>query len=259
VCLAAIGGYLWLGRGARPAWWGGLAAAAAAGVAVALCGAFLPGVPRTLVGWWPGFGPLRDGQAYLAPLALAEAAGFGALAARVTSASPRRAGRAPSWPAAVVALLAPVLALPGLAWGAWGRLDAVAYPAEWRRVQALVNGDPAPGALVSLPWSAHRAFGWNGGRVTLDPAVKLFARRVLWNDELVVGLPGGGALRVRGEDPEARRVGALLAAGGPVTAALRARGVRYVLLWGPDQNMFQSRLPGAVPVHEGPELTLVRL
>jgi hypothetical protein len=260
LCLAAIAAYLWAGRtrAARPAWWAGLLAAAAAGLAVALAGAYLPGLPRTLIAWWPGFGPLRDGQAYLAPLALLVAAGFGLLAARVTA--PARGRRpAPVWPVAVVVLLAPVLVLPGAAWGAFGRLDAVPYPAEWRRVQALVNDDPAPGALLSLPWGAHRAFAWNGGRVTLDPAVKMFARRVLWNDALTVGLPGGGELRVAGEDPEARAIGALLAGDGPVTAALRARGVRYVLISGPDRNRFQSRLPGGTVVHAGPELTLVRL
>jgi hypothetical protein len=261
LCLAAIAVYLHAGRGrgaARPDWWAGLLAAAAAGLAVALTGAYLPGVLRALIAWWPGFGPLRDGQAYLAPLALLVAAGFGLLAARVTAPS---AGRRPGpvWPVAAVVLLAPVLVLPGAAWGAFGRLDAVAYPAEWRRVQALVNGDPAPGALVSLPWSAHRAFPWNGGRVTLDPAIKMFARRVLWNDALTVGLPDGGVLRVAGEDPKARAVGALLAGDGPLTAALRARGVRYVLLAGPDRNTFQSRLPGGTVVHAGPELTVIRL
>jgi len=302
VCLVAIGAYLWLGRRreVRPGWWGGLLVAAVAGLAVALLGAYLPGVLKTLIGWWAGFGPLRDGQAYIAPLALLQAVGFGVLVARVTDAPgggaggigrrddapgageggersagggpgagqgragrPFPPGRSPSarggWVVAAVALLAPVLVLPGAVWGAWGRLEAVDYPAEWRRAQAVVNGDPAPGALVSLPWGAHRAFGWNGGRVTLDPAVKMFARPVVWNDELLVGLPGGGTLRVRGEDARAREIGALLAGEGPLTAALRARGVRYVLISAANENTFRFRLPGAAVVLAGREITLMRL
>ncbi|MEV5408043.1 hypothetical protein AB0K60_04255 [Thermopolyspora sp. NPDC052614] len=275
VCLAAVAGYLWLrrsrsgssrsagGRGGYP-WWAGLLVAAVAGLGVALLGAHLPGVLKALIGWWPGFGPLRDGQAYIAPLVLLQAVGFGALVARLVRVpgredAARGGGAAAGWVTGVVALLAPLLVLPGPAWGAWGRLAAVEYPAEWGRVRAVVDGDPAPGALVSLPWGAHRAFGWNGGRVTLDPAVKMFARRVVWNDELMVGLPGGGVLRVGREDARAREIGALVSGTGALTAGLRSRGVRYVLISGPNENTFRSRLAGAVIVYAGPELLLLRL
>ncbi len=285
----------WPGRSrvVRPDWWAGLLVAAVVGLVVALLGAHLPGMLKTLIAWWPGFGPLRDGQAYLAPLALLQAVGFGVLVARlaglpggdghvrsgdeemVSSGRGVRSGdegvpsggggvrggggAAGEWVTAVVALLVPLLVLPGLMWGAWGRLDAVGYPPEWGRVRAVVDGDPAPGALVSLPWGAHRAFGWNGGRVTLDPAVKMFARRVVWTDELTVELPGGGVLRVRGEDARAREIGRLVAGTGPLTAELRARGIRYVLISGRNENTFRSRLPGAVPAYAGRELVLLRL
>jgi hypothetical protein len=115
---------------------------------------------------------------------------------------------------------------------------------------------------VSLPWGAHRAFGWNGGRVILDPATKLFERRVVWDDTLVVGLAGGGELRVRGEDPLARRVGSMLAAPGPLPGRLAAAGVRYVLASVADrenENMFRRQFADARLVFGGPRLLLFRI
>ncbi|MFI6477055.1 hypothetical protein ACIBH1_03920 [Nonomuraea sp. NPDC050663] len=224
--LAAVGlaGFVRL-RG-RAAWWPGLAVAAVAGLGIALTGAFAPSVLKQLIVWWPGFGPLRDGQAYLAPLVLAAAVGFGTLIPRGV--------------AGVVGVLAPVLVVPTFALGAFGRLEAVAYPADWLAVQRIVNTDPAPGALLSLPWGAHRAFGWNAGRVILDPATKMFARRVLWDDSLSVALPGGGRLRVRGEAAGARPE------------------VRYVLI-SADENRFLSGYPGWDVVYRGAQLVLLKV
>ncbi|GAB3161642.1 hypothetical protein [Microbispora hainanensis] len=274
-------GFVRLGFVRRPAWWRGLATAACAGVLIACAGAFAPGAPRALIGWWAGFGPLRDGQAYVAPLALAQAVGVAVAVTALRAALPA--------PVAVAAVAVPVLALPTFALGAFGRLGTAGYSEEWRRVQAVVNGDPAPGALLSLPWSAYRAFSWNGGRVVLDPATKMFSRPVVWNDGLVVGAGDGTRIRLAAESPRARRIGALLAAPeaapttasptaplsvplsvpltasptasptASLTAALRREGVRYVLAGGVDENTFLSRLPGAALVYRGRELLLMRL
>ncbi|WP_336207854.1 hypothetical protein [Nonomuraea sp. LPB2021202275-12-8] len=223
----------------RPDWWSGLAVAAGLGFFVACLGAFAPGPLKWLIGLWPGFGPLRDGQVYLAPLVLLTAVG---LASVLRSGVP-----------AVVGVLAPVLVLPTFAFGAFGRLAAVEYPPDWRAVQRIVNADPAPGALLSLPWGAHRAFAWNGGRVVLDPATKLFERRVIWDDTLLVGLPDGRRLQVRGEDPLNRRAGELMD-----TPGYAARlGVRYVLLSG-TENRFPSGPTGWTTVYKGSDLVLLR-
>ncbi|MER5648505.1 hypothetical protein [Streptosporangium sp. NPDC002524] len=260
VAVAAVAGYALLGRdhggggndgdggsGGRPAYWGGLAVASAAGLAVGCAGAFLPGVVEAMVGLWPGFGPLRDGQLYLAPFVLLQAVGLAAVTARLAPAV--RPGM----------LVLPLLVLPTFALGAFGRLDAADYPPDWSRVQRIVDADPAPGALLTLPWGAYRAFGWNGGRVVLDPAVKLFRRRVVWNDGLPVGLGDGRTLTLAAEDPLARRVGAVLARSGPLTGPLAAEGVSHVLVQRSNENLFRARLPGARLIFAGQDLLLFRL
>ncbi|GAA3444427.1 hypothetical protein [Planomonospora venezuelensis] len=257
----AVRGFVRLRAGARgaPPYWTGLAAAAGAGLAVACLGPFAPGPLKALIGWWPGFGPLRDGQLHLASFALLQAVGLGGVAAGPVpgpGAGPApSAGGPASRAVAAVAVAVPVLVLPSFALGAFGRLAAVDYPDEWRRVQAIVNADPAPGALLSLPWGAHRAFGWNGGRVILDPASKMFARRTVWNDELLVGLPDGGRITVAAEDPLVTEVETALE-GRPEdrVRALAALGVRYVLVHSGD-NAFH----GGATVFQGEELRLLRL
>ncbi|MFI6506918.1 hypothetical protein ACIBCT_04870 [Streptosporangium sp. NPDC050855] len=235
------------GRDGAWEWEEGLAVASAAGLAVGCAGAFLPGAVQALVGFWPGFGPLRDGQLYLAPFALLQAVGLAAVAARLPATI--RPGM----------ILVPLLVLPTFALGAFGRLVAVEYPPDWSRVRQIVDADPAPGALLTLPWSAYRAFGWNGGRVVLDPAVKSFHRRVVWNDGLTVGLGDGRTLALGAEDPLAREIGPLLAGSGALTGPLAGRGVSHVLILRANENMFRSRLPGARLLHAGPELLLYRL
>ncbi|MEV4529080.1 hypothetical protein [Streptosporangium sp. NPDC049304] len=233
--------------GGRPAYWGGLTVASVAGLTVACAGAFLPGAVETLVGLWPGFGPLRDGQLYLAPFALLQAVGLAAVTARLSPVI--RPGM----------LVLPLLVLPTFAMGAFGRLVAVDYPRDWSGVRSVVDADPAPGALLTLPWGAYRAFGWNGGRVVLDPAVKSFRREVVWNDGLPVGLGDGRTLVLAGEDPRARRVGAILAGAGPLTGPLAAEGISHVLIQRSSENLFRSRLPGARLIFAGQELVLYRI
>ncbi|MGJ6963337.1 hypothetical protein ACSDR0_15635 [Streptosporangium sp. G11] len=246
VAAVAVTGYALL-AGRRPAYWGGLAVASAAGLAVGCAGAFLPGVLEAMVGLWPGFGPLRDGQLYLAPFALLQAVGLAAVTARLSPAV--RPGM----------LVLPLLVLPTFAMGAFGRLVAADYPPDWSRVRSIVDADPAPGALLTLPWGGYRAFGWNGGRVVLDPAVKLFQRRVVWNDGLPVGLGDGRTLTLATEDPLARRVGAVLAGSGPLTGSLAAEGISHVLIQRPNENLFRSRLPGARLIFAGQDLLLFHL
>ena len=277
VVLVAIAGYVLTARPQRLC--PGLGIAALAGLAVAAIGVTGPSraALRDLIAIWPGFAVLRDGQQYLAPLALAEAIGLGAVMAWVTGelkagigaepAAGRRGevSRATAVRAAAalgaLAVLAPVVLLPGLAWGAAGRLRSVQYPADWLRARQIIDADPRPGTVVLLPWAAYRRFPWNERRAVLDPWPRLLHRTVIWDDALQVGHQ-----TVAAEDPAARRLNPVISAAGPLTAALRAAGARYVIVdAGPllprrgPRLAAEARVPGASVVLASGDLILIRL
>jgi hypothetical protein len=272
VAAAAVGYVVFAVRQRR---WPGLGFAALIGLAVASAGITAPGqdLLRALTGLWPGFAILRDGQQFVAPLALVEALGAGLLVAwaarpsvnaatrpSVNAATRPSAGAAadgqprtdrPGLIIAVAAILAPVLLLPGLAWGAAGRLRPVWYPAAWLSAAAAIDDSRAPGDVLLLPWAAYRRPDWNGGRAMLDPWPRLVARQVIWNDGSQVG-----RIMLRPDDPAARRLAGVIGAPGPLTSALAAAGVRFVIV---DSGGGVGRLPGCVVVARGPGLVVCQL
>ena len=253
VVAAAGGGYVFIARPLRLA--PGLGIAGIVGLAVAAIGVSPPGraVLRDLISAWAGFAVLRDGQQYVAALALAEAIGLGACVARAArgmqvragpgagddvpvpaspvSASPVSASKGASLASAggaalgVVALLAPVLLLPGMAWGSAGRLHAVRYPPDWLTARQLIDADPAPGTVLLLPWAQYRRYPWNEGEAVFDPWPRLLARDVIANDALTVGSQSIGQ-----ESAASIRLNGIIAQPGPLTGKLRAAGVRYVVV-----------------------------
>jgi hypothetical protein len=297
---------------ARNRRWPGLSVAALVGLALAALGVTAPGqdLLRSLIAAWPGFAILRDAQQFVAPLALAEAAGFGlAVAAALhpgplARTAPRHPGpfssiaRNPERPIradaagtvlavpeverpalaaqpvteaerparaaaagivlAVIALLAPVLLLPGLAWGAAGRLRPAWYPTAWLAAARTLDASPAPGSVLLLPWATYRTPSWNHGEVVLDPWTRLLSRTLIWNDGTQVG-----DVALAPDDARARALASAIAAGGPLTATLRAAGVRFVLddPDGPDGPGPQvaARLPGSVVIIDLPGLTVYQL
>ncbi|GAA0957580.1 hypothetical protein [Actinocorallia libanotica] len=221
----------------------------ALGLALASLGITAPGraLLRALIDFWPAFGALRDAQLYAAPLALALAVGFSRFAEPL--AGKRREWRGP-W-----AALVPVLLLPSLAWGVFGRLEAVEYPAEWRTAQRMINADPVAGEVLSLPWGAYRRPEWNGGRAVLDPWPRMTGRRVVWNDGLRVG-----DRELAREDPRSVETDRLLRGGGDLTAALADAGFRYVVIARDiSEKSWQVRLAQASLVVEGPTLLVYLL
>jgi len=156
---------------------------------------------------------------------------------------------------AVLALLAPVLLLPGLAWGAAGRLRPAAYPAAWLAAARSLDASPARGSVLLLPWATYRTPSWNHGEVVLDPWTRLLSRPLIWNDGTRVG-----GLELAPDDPRARGLDGAIRGGGPLTAALRAAGVRFVLddADTPDAQV-GARLPGSVVIIDQPGLTVYQL
>jgi hypothetical protein len=271
--IVALAGYLLIAR--RQCRWPGLGLAAVSGLVIAALGVTAPGrdLLRSLIATWPAFAILRDAQQFVAPLALAEAAGFGLA---VTAAlRPGRAVRGeatgiapcvprPQRPAhaamagtvlAVLALLAPVLLLPGLAWGAAGRLRPATYPAGWLTAARSLDTSPARGSVLLLPWATYRTPPWNHGETLLDPWTRLLSRSLIWNDGTQVG-----NVALAPDDPRARSLASAIAADGPLTATLRAAGVRFVLddADGPGPQI-AARLPGSVVIIDLPGLIVYQL
>jgi hypothetical protein len=283
VVLAAGAGYVLLGRRHWPrSQWLGLAVGAVAGLLIASIGVTAAGraLLRGAIGFWPGFAILRDGQQFTAPLALAEAIGFGlavswsmhpgSFGTKKTAERPGGKHRAPALSDApglalgVFALLAPVLLLPGLAWGAAGRLRPVWYPAAYQAAARTIDASRVPGDVLLLPWAADRTPSWNHGEVMLDAWPRLVSRPVIWNDGTVVG---NAALAP--DDPRARRLDGLIGSVGPLTAALRTAGVRFVVVDGapPDARDPQdardtpagARLPGCTAIYNQPDLVVYQV
>ncbi len=292
--IVALATYLLLAR-TQPRW-PGLAVAALAGLVLAALGITTPGrdLLRTIIAAWPGFAVLRDAQQFIAPLALLESVGFGLAVAAALNPSPsRRKALHPERPAlaqlaatasdrpvpplradppgtvsgrplradlagillGVLALLAPVLLLPGLAWGAAGRLRPAWYPGTWLSAAHTLDASPAPGSVLLLPWATYRTPPWNHGEVVLDPWTYLLSRPLIWNDGTRVG-----SVALTPDDPRARSLDAAIDGTGPLTAALRAAGVRFVLddADGP-QPQVAVRLPGSVVIITLPGLTVYQL
>jgi len=330
--IVALAGYVLVARPQRR--WPGLGLAAVAGLVLAALGVTAAGrdLLRSIISAWPGFAVLRDAQQFVAPLALAEAVGFGLAVAAVLNPVPAvpktelpvRADTPATAPAvsepvrppraaatvlgvskpmlsvradaptttfgisepmrppradapatvlgapesgrparvaaagtvlAVLALLAPVLLLPGLAWGAAGRLRPAAYPAAWLTAARALDANPAGGSVLLLPWATYRTPPWNHGEVVLDPWTRLLSRPLIWNDGTQVG-----DVALAPDDPRARELASAIRGSGPLTATLRAAGVRFVLddADGP-QPQLGPRLPGSVMIIDQPGLTVYQL
>ena len=174
--------------------------------------------------------------------------------ARTASDRPARADTAGTL-LCVLALLAPVLLLPGLAWGAAGRLRPTWYPATWLSAAQTLDASPAPGSVLLLPWATYRTPPWNHGEVVLDPWTHLLSRPLIWNDGTQVG-----SVALAPDDPRARSLDAAIDGTAPLTATLRAVGVRFVLddADGP-QSQVAARLPGSVVIINLPGLTVYQL
>jgi hypothetical protein len=263
VVLVALAGYVLLGRRKRR--WPGLGPAAGVGLVIACLGVTAAGrdLLRSMIGAWPGFAVLRDAQQFVAPLALALAMGFGLAVARAMNPGPFgtksfSAERVRGFDAAgtiygVVAILAPLLLLPGLAWGAAGRLRPAWYPAGWLAAARAVDASAVRGDVLLLPFQTYRTFAWNHGEVMLDPWTRLLSRPLIWNDGTRVG-----DVELAPDDPRARALAGAIGGSGPLSGVLRAAGVRFVVDDGPDTDV-RPRLPGAVMIIDQPGLKVYRL
>jgi hypothetical protein len=253
----ALACYFLLARRLRG--WTGLGLAGLVGLGIAAIGvsATTRAMLHDLIAAWPGFAVLRDGQQFVAALALLEAIGLGAGIAMLLSRRPLirrstgRPARLRAEPAAialaVLATLAPVVLLPGLAWGLAGRLRPVQYPADWLAARQIIDSNAQRGSVLLLPWAAYRRYPWDNGEAVYDPWNKLLSRELISNDGLEVG-----SKTLAQESAGAIRLNRIVTAGGSLTVPLRTAGVRFVvvdagpLLTAPRGRLVSlARLPGA--------------
>jgi hypothetical protein len=196
------------------------------GLAVALAGWLAPDQVSRVVANVSGGGVIRDGTRWLALLVPIEAVAF---ATGVSSVLDQRAYAhrlVPAWvaPAAVLAAMLPLVALPDLAWGAGGKLEPTSYPSSWADARKVIAASKTPGDILVLPFTAYRRPAWNHNTSVLDPAGRYFDRVTVTNDELEVsGHP------IAGEDPRAARIGHALK-GSDVLHRLSREGIGIVVV-----------------------------
>jgi len=265
VVACALGCYVLVAR--RQRGWSGLGLAGLLGLGISAIGvtSITRAMLHGLIAFWSGFAVLRDYQQFVAALALVEAIGLGAGAARLLGrdqhlstrpTTPQPGRQRPETAAVVLALLAimaPLILLPGLAWGLAGRLRPVQYPVDWLAARQIIDKSPQRGSVLLLPWGAYRRYPWDKGEAVYDPWNKLLSREVISNDGLEVGTKA-----LAQESPDSIRLNRIVSASGSITGPLRAAGVRFVVVdAGPllaaqpvtraGQSGFaaQARLPGA--------------
>jgi hypothetical protein len=195
----------------------------------------------------PGLGVLRDGQKWVS-LAMPGYALAGAGAVLTLGRWLRRPL------AALVCCLALVLALPDLAWGVWGRVAAVHYPAGWAAVAAAINEQP--GTVAVLPAGTMRRFSWSGSAPVLDPLQRWVRGDVLATGDLVIS-----GVTVPGEGAHARTMQGLLLS-GPDPSALASAGVAWLVVESgtPDDMGAAARtLDRLSPAYHDRELALYRI
>lgn len=257
VVACALAGYV---ASARRRMWPGLGVAGLVGLVVAAIGLTSPtrALLRGLVAAWPGFAVVRDGQQFVAALGLTEAIGLGAAVAWVLAGSaareqarlatgvameaprPRRFAAEPAAVAlALLAVIAPVVLLPGMAWAEFGRLRPVQYPVSWLAARRLIDRDRAAGSVLVLPWGAYRRYPWNHGEAVYDPWGKLLSRDVISDDGLQVG-----RRTLAQESAPSAQVNRIVSAAGSMTGPLRSAGVRFVVI---DAGPLLAQPPAAIP------------
>jgi hypothetical protein len=252
VGVAAFG--WWTLRERTPTGWRrGLVAAAVAGLVLAAA----PSLPwtnalmRSVAEHVAGAGFLRDSQKFVIPWLALAAVAFGCGVDRIAERIP--AHRAAL--AGVVLAVVPLALAPTLAFGAWGRLHTAEFTRSWDAVQAVTAADPAPGAILVLPWHAYWPFPWNHGQVVHQPAPLYFGRRVVAATALEVS-----GYRLPGEDPWSRLLDRPATDDRQLGPHLADLGIRYVVVFsGPESGRASKSVAGLTPVRIFPDLRLYRV
>jgi hypothetical protein len=207
-------------------------------------------ITQAVVETLPGLGVLRDAQKWVA---LAVPGYTLAAAGAVVTLTRWRPAVTPTG-AAVACCVAVVAVLPDLAWGVWGRVTPVRYPAGWTAVAEQINADPRPVAV--LPADSMRRFTWAGPVPVLDPLPRWVRADVLTTGDLTIS-----GETVLGEGGRARAVQKVLLEGGD-PRLLAAAGVGWLVVESGSSGETGSaaRTLAQLPVvYQDAEMTLYRV
>ncbi len=220
---------------------------------------------RAVIDAAPGLGVLRDGQKWVAlavpGYTLAGAGAVETLRRRLKPLGPlgplRPVGPHTPQVTASVCCLALILALPDLAWGAWGKVAPVHYPSGWAAVAAAINNEPGhPGWIAVLPAGMMRRFGWSGPAPVLDPLPRWLRADVLTTGDLAIS-----GVTVPGEGARARAVEQLLLS-GPDPSAVAPAGVAWLVVESDtsgDMGAAARTLDALAPTYRDDKLALYRI
>lgn len=185
----------------------------------------------SLVETLPASGLFRDAQKWVA-LAAPGLAVLVALGAERLASGAR--DRTVSGAVLVGSLLLPIVVLPDLAWGVGGRIVPTHYPEGWEQARHMLASSSGPGDVLVLPWGAFRAFTWNRGQTSLDPAPRWSPRPTVIDDRLQVG-----HVLLAGESARSRTISRQLIGGSPSVDELARLGVGWILV--------EHDTPGVLP------------
>lgn len=197
----------------------------------------LPTVPG-LAGVWDDvlFGPLailRETHKFWPLLALPLLVGWGALVGAHVG-EPAETARG-QWLAAGLAGLTVVVGWSGL-WGAGGRLEPGAEPAELTTIRSELAGGAH--VVLALPWRRYGPTSLADGRTTLEPAPWLLDGEVIASGRAFVTLESEE--RSSTDHDAFARIDQQIRSGRPVSESLRALGVdRVVVLGSPDAGFYR--------------------
>ncbi len=209
---------------------------------------------EALISTTSAFGLLRDSSKFVAlwalPLAVVVALAAERLSALVHDTAARRS-------VLTAFALVPLLVLPDLALGVWGRLSPVAEPAAWSATRTVLEDSSHPGDVMVLPWSSFRAFSFNDDRVSLDPAPRWIPRPSVVDRRLVVVNGDNGISLLPEESQRSSDIERVLADTDSQSTDLARLGIGYVVVERDTPGVVpEFVLGGAVQVVDDPSLQL---
>lgn len=119
-----------------------------------------------------------------------------------------------------------IMQAPLLLWGFGGQVRPVEYPADWYKVDAMIQQESnCEGKILFLPWHMYMSFGWVGN-IVANPAMEFFTCPVIQGTNMEFG-----GIYDSGIDSVGERVGEWIAGQGNTDLlSSNMDNIRYIIL-----------------------------